>query len=87
MLLPSLGYPPAGANDVANAFASSVAARTLTLKQALVIAAFCEFAGATLLGGQVTRTVAGSIANLLYFDREPELYMWVAVQTRGGGGV
>lgn len=51
----SLRYPPplAGANDVANAFGSSVAARTLTMKQALLIATVCEFSGSVLLGEQV----------------------------------
>eukprot|EP00198_Chlamydomonas_reinhardtii_P006440 XP_001695776.1 sodium/phosphate symporter [Chlamydomonas reinhardtii] len=65
-----------GANDVANAFGSSVAARTLTLRQALLIAAVCEFSGSVLLGGQVTRTVAGGIARLSTFERVPELYMF-----------
>lgn len=54
-----------GANDVANAFASSIAARTLTMRQALLIAAVCEFSGSVLLGGEVTRTVASGIAKLV----------------------
>ncbi|KAG2492102.1 hypothetical protein HYH03_009593 [Edaphochlamys debaryana] len=65
-----------GANDVANSFGSSVAARTLTLRQALIVASVCEFAGSVLLGGEVTATVAGGIARLEHFDREPEVYMY-----------
>lgn len=39
-----------GANDVANSFATSVSSRSLTLKQAMCIAAVCEFLGAVLVG-------------------------------------
>lgn len=38
-----------GANDVANSFATSVGARALTLKQAVLVAAVCEFGGSMLL--------------------------------------
>ncbi|EFJ45522.1 hypothetical protein VOLCADRAFT_105976 [Volvox carteri f. nagariensis] len=65
-----------GANDVANAFGSSVAARTLTMRQALLIASVCEFSGSVLLGTEVTLTVAGGIARLSAFDSEPEIYMY-----------
>jgi sodium-dependent phosphate transporter len=33
-----------GANDVANSFSTSVSSRSLTLRQAALIAAFCEVA-------------------------------------------
>lgn len=39
-----------GANDVANAFATSVSSRSLTLIQAMAIASVCEFGGAILAG-------------------------------------
>ena len=58
-----------GANDVANAFASSVSSKSITLKQAVIIASFCEFGGAYLLGASVTNTVRNEIFNIdLYVD-------------------
>jgi phosphate/sulfate permease len=46
-----------GANDVANAFASTVASKSLTLKQAIIAAAIFEFSGAYFLGAHVTNTI------------------------------
>ena len=64
-----------GANDVANAFATSVGAKAITLKQALLIAAFMEFFGATLMGSHVTDTVAKGIIDAELFTEEPEILM------------
>lgn len=61
-----------GANDVANAFATSVGAGSITLPTALVIAAIMEFGGAILLGGEVTDTVRKKIINIDTFDPNKE---------------
>ncbi len=50
-----------GANDVANAMATSVGSTALTVKQAVLIAAVFEFLGAFLAGGEVTATIRKGI--------------------------
>jgi sodium-dependent phosphate transporter len=65
-----------GANDVANSFASSVGAKALTMVQALMVAAVCEFLGALLLGAGVTDTVRSKIANVKLFTATPDLLMY-----------
>lgn len=74
-----------GSNDVANAFGTSVGAKTLTLMQATCIAAVFEFAGAMILGRVNTSVIAGSITNISYFQRQPEIYaygmMWALFTT------
>src|ERR1043166_9625650 len=64
-----------GANDVANSFSTSVGSRSLTLKQACVIAVFTEFLGAFLLGSHTAETIRGGIIKPALFDPKPELLM------------
>lgn len=61
-----------GANDVANAFATSVGSGAITYKQAVVVAAIFEFSGAVFLGGGVTKTIRKGIADLSQFCTDPE---------------
>jgi len=67
-----------GANDVANAMGTSVGARAITIKQAIVIAMVFEFAGAYLAGGEVTSTIRSGIidADAAGFDTNPELLVY-----------
>lgn len=53
-----------GGNDVANSFGTSVGAGTLSMKQALVVAAVFEVSGAVLAGGEVTDTVRSGIVDI-----------------------
>ncbi len=65
-----------GANDVANAMATSVGSRALTIKQAILVAAVFEFAGAFLAGGQVTSTIRKGIIDADQFVDNPELLIF-----------
>lgn len=85
-----------GGNDVANSFGTSVGAKTLTMKQALVIAAIFEVSGAVLAGGEVTETVKSGIVDLDAIDVDPLHFalimmsallgaaVWLLVATRMG---
>ena len=57
-----------GANDVANAFGTSVGSGALTIKRAIVLAAVFEFAGAFFVGEPVARTISGEMVSLSAFS-------------------
>ena len=61
-----------GANDVANAFATSVGSGAITYQQAVIVAGIFEFSGAVFLGGGVTKTIRKGIADLSQFCTSPE---------------
>ncbi len=62
-----------GANDVANAMGTSVGSGAITVKQAIVIAAIAEFAGAYLAGGGVASTISKGIVDTTMYEGRAEL--------------
>jgi len=65
-----------GANDVANAMGTSVGSRALTIRQAVIVAAIFEFAGAYLAGGQVTETIRSGMLDANLFADQPQLLVY-----------
>ncbi len=76
-----------GANDVANAMATSVGSRAITIKQAIVIAAIFEFAGAILAGGQVTKTIRKGIIDSSSLTDSPELLIYGMLASLMAAGI
>ena len=60
-----------GANDVANAMGTSVGSKSLTFKQAILIAAVAEFAGAFFVGGHVSDTIRKGMLDTSFFADVP----------------
>lgn len=65
-----------GANDVANAMGTSVGSGTLTFKQAVIVAAIFEFAGAVIAGSSVSGTIRKGIVPPEAFAETPELLVY-----------
>ena len=65
-----------GANDVANSFATSVGAKSLTIKQAVVLACIFETSGAILMGSHVSETIRKGIADYECFQDDPYTLMY-----------
>ncbi len=76
-----------GANDVANAMATSIGSRVLTIKQAVLIAAIFEFAGAFLAGGQVTSTIRKGIIDSGAVAGSPELLIFGMLASLVAAGI
>lgn len=76
-----------GANDVANAMATSVGSRALTIKQAVIIAAIFEFLGAFLAGGQVTKTIRKGMVDTEALAGSPELLIYGMLASLLAAGV
>lgn len=85
-----------GANDVANSYATSVAARTLTMPQVGFLSMITEFIGAVALGARVTGTIKNDIIGIDRFTGNPGVLIlamacaeagsatWLMVATRVG---
>ncbi|MES9868103.1 MAG: inorganic phosphate transporter [Sedimenticola sp.] len=65
-----------GANDVANAMGTPVGSGAITVKQAIIIAAVFEFAGAFIAGGSVTKTIRKGIIDPSSISGSPELLVY-----------
>ena len=65
-----------GANDVANAYATSVGSKALTIKQACSLAVIFEFIGATFLSTGVTKTIRKGIAKVDCYEEDPAILMY-----------
>lgn len=76
-----------GGNDVANSFGTSVGAGTLTMKQALVVAAVFEVSGAVLAGGQVTETVRSGIVDLDRMALDPMDFVFIMMAALFGASI
>ncbi len=60
-----------GANDLANVMSTTMGSKAITVRQAMVIAIFFEFAGAFLGGGEVTETVRDGIIYTSQLSDQP----------------
>ncbi len=66
-----------GGNDVANSFGTSVGAGTLTIGQALAVAAVFEVSGAMIAGGEVTKTIRKGIVDFSAITIEPMQLIYI----------
>ncbi len=76
-----------GANDVANAMATSVGSKALKLRTAVIIAAIFEFAGAYLAGGEVTATIRKGMVDATLMSDTPELLVYGMLSALLAAGV
>lgn len=66
-----------GGNDVANSFGTSVGAGTLSVTQALAVAAIFEVSGAVLAGAAVTDTIRSGIVDIGQLSVSPNQFIYL----------
>ena len=88
-----------GANDVANSYATSIAAQSLTMVQVGLLSLVTELIGAIALGSRVIATIKDNIISLDSFENNPAIFIlamgcaevasatWLIVATRIGYSV
>lgn len=64
-----------GGNDLANAMATSVSSKALTLRKAVILAGILNGIGAIFVGGHVTETVSKGIVDPMAFSGEPKAFV------------
>ena len=62
-----------GANDICNSVGTSVGAKALTLKQAIIFGAFFEFMGALFMGTEVAKTISKGVIEPSSYTTNPLL--------------
>jgi PiT family inorganic phosphate transporter len=76
-----------GANDVANAMGTSVGSGSLTLRQAVLVAAVLEFCGAYFFGSFVSETLQERIVRTEIFAGEPIIFVYGMLAALIGSGI
>ena len=76
-----------GANDVANAMGTSVGSGALTLRQAVIVAALLEFAGAFFFGSHVSKTMQSGLINSDLFFSDPKILVYGMLAALASAGI